>query len=408
MIPGPRLNAGARQLSAAPVLFAIAVLAIASCTAKGGSVVGTTSTTTTVGEVVGSGPFDGLRGPTGAARVGSLLHDDTDALWEVDLETGERTMLWDHPRALVTGVSAAPDGDLLAMTVTLEVDRRDQLSSVLYLWHPDGSIESVDRVSDFGQIYDPAFLRSPWEDTGEVYLYWNRTFDGTDVEHDRLRTAVLARPISGGPIEEVAISLRDGESPGAISSYPGNIAYTLSLIRVDADPTALEVMIGRVGSEEEPWTRWSRLRHRANTESLLSDSWLSPYDYVVVRQAHDDPTGHLTFSHFVRTCDTPFGSLLVYDGLEIDDARSEVAWDNVAVATNELLVLTNADIAASRADEAARLTWSALSIETGKLRATDIEWARGPWTFVWPDIKGDPEEFQDCEGWREHPNRVPI
>lgn len=312
-------------------------------------------------------------------------------------------MLWRHPTANVYEIAAAPDGKSLAFTVKLRFESAEDPSFVLYLLGPDGTVQPVDVVRDFGHIATPTFLRAPTEPEGSVKLYWVRGNQDVDPATGRLGGQVMVLA-SEGP-EPVVVPVRFREAPFQLFGYPGAATFSLMLFHTNDVPTRFEVLVNRDrfrNATDASLTLWADNEPRIGTD-LSSVAWLSPTEYVIP-VAKDDYPEDYSLRLFVFGCEWA-GSVDVYSGDGIDWGYAENPWPILPGGDDQVLVLGARDMAAILAREVSEIPWLAMNLETGRITATDAMWSRGPgwWTFVQPDrgpgVPVESSEFPDCSEW---------
>ena len=338
-----------------------------------------------------SGPLAGERWPAGSVHAGDLLHDDGRRLWRVPLH-GQPKLVWTHRKARVYEIAAAPGGRSLAYSVTADPPpAAGAPSAFLYVMRPDGSVQTVDTVHNYGSIESPVFLRTPSQEHGPVRLYWLRSHDSLARGTEHLQKTVVV--LDGGLRRTVAVALRNNEALDGIWGYAGSPMLAVTTIRHDNLPTRLEAL----RLEHSPWpTEWAELGSAANTDDFSGIAWLSPREYVVpVNQlAHEQTSLRL----FRVGCEYS-GSHVVYEGTAVDPGQWTVVWPLLAIDPTHLLVLGAGAIARVAAGASRTTPWLLLDVRTGRLERTDAHWSEsGWWTVVQrPPNAGLPRSRADAD-----------
>jgi hypothetical protein len=338
-----------------------------------------------------SGPLAGERWPAGSVRTGDLLHDDGRRLWRVPLH-GRPGVLWTHQRARVYEIAAAPGGRSLAYSVTADPPPPGNApSAFLYLMRPDGRVQTIDTVANYGSIESPIFLRTPSQEHGPVRLYWVRSHDSLVRGTEHLQKAVVV--LDRGHRRSVQVTLRNNEAVDGLWGYAGSPMFALTTIRHDNLPTRFEAL----RLEQSPrLTLWSELGSAANTDDLSGVAWVSPREYVVpVNQlAHRETS----FRLFRVGCEYS-GSHAVYQGTAVDAGQWNVVWPLLPIDSRHLLVLGADDVERVAAGEAKTARWLLLDLRTGRVEPTEALWSeRGWWTVVQaPSSIGFPRSRKDAD-----------
>ena len=332
------------------------------------------------------GPFVGETWPAGTINSNVLLHDDGHRLLEVSLGGGQERV-WRHPRAYVAHIAASPGGDEIAMSVALQPNRGGEPSFVLYLLRADGTIQTVDVVSQFTSIDSPIFLTPPTDRDAGTKLYWLRVGDQVD-RYGRLDTQVMVMSDEG--VREVEVPLRYAESPFDIHGYPGAYVFSLSLFRQNDVPTRLEILRNDdfSRSTDASLTLWGNNEFRANTDVFVGVAWPTPIDYVVP-VANEANREDYQLRLFRSGCEY-LGYRVVYEGQNIDWGYAELPWRILPGGSNQVLVLGKDDVTRVAHHEIDAAPWLAVGLSTGRIRPTDAMWEPGAWTWVSKAMKRYP------------------
>lgn len=332
-----------------------------------------------------------------------LVHDDGSGLWIVPLH-GRQRLIWRHPRIAVDQLTAGPGGHELALSITLTYPNPYHASSILYLMRPDGSIETVDAVRNLTRITAPAFIRPPSDPRGPVRLVWVR------MSQSRLESSTGGPPGQvmmsvDGRARPVAIALLDGEGPLEISSYPGTDIYTLDLLRLDQEPTSLELRldddITGAGRPHPGPLRWSSLQFIGNTDDPSTPAWIRPGEFVTLLDHQDAAGWYSSVRVFDWSCGG--GSHVAGAGqrLDLDQGPS---WQIQPIDRDHVLVLTAAEVArvADHRDRSA--PWYELNVFTGRLVRTGARWSPvGSWTATRPAAPATPAVGGSCKDFSTYP-----
>ncbi len=340
-----------------------------------------------------AGPLDGLTWGALEIEPGSLLHDDGSSLWSVG-QDGERTLVWDHPEVVVTGLGVDGGGRRVALGVQQALSSGRGWRNFLYVLEPDGSVQLIDAFRGHESFADPVFLR-PTDPEGEAHLHWLRLGDGVG-ELGRYESQVYVEQ-EGSPTE-IEIPLRAQEGMYALHGQGGNSVFSFSVFRARDTPARFEVFTNRDAwepIERRSLTRWRAYIPQANTDSALGVAWLTPGSYVIpVVKGHSVIKGHDAYSlrlRWYRVGCEHFGSKEFYQGDTLDPGLefTSPAWRILPGGPDSVLLIGREE--AERAHQEwldnseIEVPFTRVSVADGSLETTSINWKPGPWAYVYPD-----------------------
>ncbi len=356
----------------------------------------TTSTvTTTTIPAPPEGPFDGLTWPGGNVPVNALLYDDGFTLSSITLD-GTVTELWDHPDVYVREVSPGPGGAAVALAAEPYSDDVTQISAILYLLQPDGTIETVDAVDGFRTLESLVFVRPPTEPDTPARLYWTRFSGEIEGLTGRMLNDVMVAT-DDGP-KQVTVPLRDHEGVFGFYAYPGAATFALSLFRHNDVPTRLEILHNWdffASSDDASLLLWSDNEPLVNTDLFTGVAWLTPNTYVV--PVNDASITDVRQLQLFRVGCEWYGGEVFYEGEEIGVGYAEYPWPLLPGGSDQVLVLTAEAEERLFEDPDATVFWTAVDVATGTLEPTGAQWRPGAWAWVSPADPTDPPRLDYCE-----------